>query len=115
MPNFTKNGVCYPIEESPFTAHRNGFTFFFSSMAHLTKFNDKVRERELWLNDSLSRRFKCFVDADILADIQLYEQIEKRGYYVEHESGESWRYGGMQIRCVCSPTRSEPTTEPLIG
>lgn len=115
MANFTKNGVCYPIEESPFTVERNGFTFYFSSMAHVRRFNEKVREKELWLCDSLSRRFKCVVEADIIADIQLYEQIEKRGYYVEHESGESWRFGGMRIRCVCSPTPSEPIIEQLIG
>ena len=79
------NGVVYRLEDSPYECYRNGLVFKFSSARHLDKFMSEVRIREEWLTDSLSRRFKVKVDAAIIADFQLYIQLERRGFYVYDE------------------------------
>lgn len=84
----TKNGVCYDLPNSPFVYEWRGMAYFFSSRNHMEKFLREVRKREEWLNDSLSRRFKCTVYLPILADVQLYTQIETRGFYISCKGTE---------------------------
>lgn len=62
--------------------------YHFSSESHRAKFIKNLRAKELWLNDSLSRRFKATVYLPILADIQLYTQVETRGFYITGHSVE---------------------------
>ena len=76
------NGICYDLENSPYTFTRLGFVFHFSSPLHLKKFKDNYSAKEQWAVDSLSRRFRCGFDARLLADFQLYSKIETRGFYV---------------------------------
>ena len=82
MPNLTKSGVCYELSESPFKVSHGVFTYYFSSYTHMLKFKRKMVERIDWLNDSFSKRFKVKVVAPELAMLQLYMQIEKRGFHV---------------------------------
>lgn len=114
-PTFTKAGVCYPIEASPYTVDRHGLKFYFSSLSHKQKFERDVGVKESWVSDSLSRRFKCRVDAGVLAAIQFYTQVENRGDCIEDSDGVKWQSGGLRIKSACCATRSEPTTELLIG
>ncbi len=88
----TKNGVCYNIKESPFTYSWRGMVFFFSSEYHRAKFMREVVKREKWLDDSLSKRFKCTVHLPILADIQLYTQVETRGFYIQTDDGAEYTF-----------------------
>ncbi len=80
----TKNGVVYDIENSPYVSERLGLLFRFSSMKHKEKFDSLVNVRENWLSDSLSRRFKITVKLPHLAAIQLYIQIETRGFSIKN-------------------------------
>lgn len=80
--NLTKHGVTYDIRNTPFTTLRNGFVWHFTSLKRQRKFESKAPVNEQWVNDGLSRRFKCAVHLPILADIQLYQQIETGGFYV---------------------------------
>lgn len=82
MVKLTDSGVCYDIKHSPFEVEHNGFIFKFSSITHKMKFIREMTKKEEWLNDSLSRRFKINIEIDIVADFQLYAQIEKRGCYI---------------------------------
>ena len=86
----TKNGVCYNIKESPFTYTWRGMTYFFSSEKHRSKFVHRVLDREEWLDDSLSRRFRCTVHLPILTDIQLYTMVESRGFYIQTDDGAEY-------------------------
>ena len=86
----SRNGVCYDLQSSPYKYEWRGMVFFFSSESHRSKFIRNLREKELWLDDSLSRRFKCTVHLPILADIQLYTQIETRGFYVQTNDGAEY-------------------------
>ena len=86
----SKNGVCYDIRNSPYTFEWRGICYFFSSENHRSKFIRGVRSKELWLDDSLSRRFECSVHLPILADIQLYTQVETRGFYIQTDDGAEY-------------------------
>lgn len=88
----TANGVCYDAQRTPFTVHLEDFTFHFSTEKHRQAFKAKALLRREWLNDSLSRRFHFEIDTGLLAIFQLYEQIEKRWFWVENvESKEVYR------------------------
>lgn len=78
----TQNGICYDLKNSPYTFTRLGLVYRFSSPLHRKRFCDKLTEREEWACDSLSRRFKCMIDARIFAAMQLYSKVETRGFSV---------------------------------
>lgn len=90
MTKLTPQGVCYDLTESPYTLEHNGIVWHFSSAPHRNKFRREMRKRELWLNDSLSKRFGCTMMLDLVADIQLYKQIESRGFYLVTNDGNEF-------------------------
>lgn len=90
MARLTNQGVCYDLTETPYTYDWRGVTWHFSSAPHRGKFVRELRKRENWLRDSLSRRFGCTVQLDIVADIQLYRQIETRGFYLITNDGAEY-------------------------
>lgn len=83
----TRNGVCYNLSETPFHAEVDGYDFAFSSRVHLESFVKKAKVKKDWLNDSLSRRFHVKVKSEELALVQLYHQVETRGFRVVSPSG----------------------------
>lgn len=122
MVEMTPHGVVYDLRNSPFTVQRNGLEYKFSSVKHREKFMNEVRIREEWLADSMSRRFKMDVRFDQLADLQLYRQVETRGFIVVHlETGkvidDSWQvqYDGMIINGENCQMRYGTTIGQLIG
>lgn len=82
MSNLTAHGVTHDIRTTPFTTSRHGFVWHFTSHRRQRRFERDAPKNEAWVNDGLSRRFKCTVNLPILADIQLYQQIETGGFYV---------------------------------
>ena len=121
MAKLTVSGVCYDLGVSPFFVSRNGYIFYFSTNKHAEDFISQVQNREDWLCDSLSRRFHIKIDARLLADFQLYDRIEKRGFCIENSEGKQWRdvdelvFNGMRIREGCFQTQSGDITEQSIG
>lgn len=97
----TKNGICYDLDESQFICSTPFFEYRFSSGKHLEKFRENAEKRKAWLNDSMSRRFHIDVDMEILAELQLYMQVETRGFYVSDgervwRSAENIRLSGLK-------------------
>lgn len=86
----TKNGIEYNLNVSPYKCTWRGLEFFFSSAIHLQKFQDKLDTRIEWLNDSMSRRFHFSVEADYIAVIQLYCQVETRGFLINDVNMSRW-------------------------
>lgn len=116
----TRYGVCYDLEETPFTFSYGNMTFHFSTNGHMVKFMDNVTSRVHWLNDSLSRRFRIRVDTDGLAALQLYMMIENRGFYVEFDGKvltcpDEVGFHGRLLSESDSRTQFEPLTEQLLG
>lgn len=96
----TKNGICYDLSESPYWYEWRGFTYYFSSPSHLRKFASEVRSKELWLNDSFNRRFKFTFYVDSLADLNLYRQIETRGFRVVTNDGMEYTSPWQIVVCI---------------
>lgn len=90
MAKLTNQGVCYDLTDTPYVVEHNGIIWHFSSVPHRNKFRREVRKRELWLNDSLTKRFGCTMMLDLVADIQLYKQVETRGFYVVTNDGSEY-------------------------
>lgn len=90
MAEVTRGGVCYDLKESPFFTNRWGFRFFFSSKSHKDKFDSQVLKKELWLKDSMERRFHTEFDVSLLACVHFYRQVETRGFCVFNL--DTWRY-----------------------
>ena len=83
----TKNGICYDLDATQYIADYMGYEWHFSSELHRRNFLSKVQTKRDWLNDSLSRRFRMTVKADLLAALQLYRQVETRGFCVYSPEG----------------------------
>ena len=83
----TRNGVAKDLVCSPysFTEMVNGdvVTFNFSSRLHLNNFIEKRKENHQMLYNYIYKRFKFKVDCRMLADCNLYQKIENRGFYIK--------------------------------
>lgn len=101
MTKLSPYGICYSLPHSPFTVERNGYRFHFSSELHMENFKRDVKKKEDWINDSLSKRFKCKIHAELFADIQLYCKLETRGFWVEDTCTDYLKYyiHPSQIEC----------------
>lgn len=77
-----RSPVYTSLRDSPYEFMFGNVKFKFSSALHRDKFAKGLSQRIAWLNDSLSRRFKCVTDFRLVAAVQWYEMCETRGYYV---------------------------------
>lgn len=80
-----KSPVCYNLDETDWEAVVDTYRFAFSTMAHRDKFLNEVDKKIQWLNHSMSKRFHVPCMFNRLAMIQLYMQIEGRGFLVTDE------------------------------
>lgn len=78
----TKSPVCNDLRKTQWQAQYDDYMFNFSTMKHRDKFLNECEKRVEWLNDSMSRRFHVPCYFNMLAVVQLYQQIEGRGFYV---------------------------------
>lgn len=89
MAKLTRANVCYDLQVSP---HRveveynedSKIVFVFSSEFYATNFKDRMNEHREKINKSLTNRFNINIENNILADIKLYDLIEKRGFLIIH-------------------------------
>jgi hypothetical protein len=84
----TRNGIFYDLHKSSFRYTQNKIVFVFSSQTHLFKFKERLHQNRIKVNNSLSSRFGITCSFDVLADLVLYQQIEKRGFLVYNERGD---------------------------
>lgn len=83
----SRNGVFYRLIESPWRATRHGLTFYFSSRQHYDRFIREVDARESRMTETMSRRVGCLTDMRLPAAVQLYRQVETRGFLVKAPHG----------------------------
>ena len=92
MAKLTKDGICYKLKESPYTHIINydseEIIYYFSSMMYKTKFIAKKCEFREKINKSLSSRFGYEIKNNLLSDLKLYLQIEKRGFLIANSNGD---------------------------
>ena len=89
--NLTRDGIAYNLEESPYTyTMEYGYErlmFHFSSELYLSKFCERYIKNREEVNNSLTKRFKIEITNNMLADLRLYANIEKRGFYIASING----------------------------
>lgn len=92
MANLTKDGICYNLKETPYTHVINygdeQIIYHFSSMVYKVKFINKKKDNREKINLSLTNRFGFEIKNNLLCDLKLYSQIEKRGFLIFNVEGE---------------------------
>ena len=82
----TRGGICYDLSITPYIQDvkygDNVITYCFSSKLYKDTFNDRLFMNRSKINKSLSNRFKLNISFDLMNDIYLYSNIEKRGFYL---------------------------------
>ena len=90
MSKLTRSGVAYDLTISPhhhYTYYHDGtrLEFVFSSDYYRSMFIDKLEDNREEVSEKLSKRYKLNIRFDKLADIKLYEKVEKRGFLIIEE------------------------------
>ena len=94
----TKKGVYHNLKESKYTVSNTEIVFFFSSQFYLNKFLVECQSNRDKFNERMTKLMgTCPLNFNMLADIQLYEAIEKRGFRATLKCGtissdELYRY-----------------------
>lgn len=87
----TRSNIAYDLEISPHQLSVNykdeSITYVFSSNLYKTKFQERQEEHRQYVNNSLTNRFGFDIHFNLLADIQLYTKIEKRGFLLVTTGG----------------------------
>lgn len=104
----TKSGVEHDLIKSPYNIlvdypNGNSIVYYFSSIAGMTKFSEKLESNREFIKESLTNRFKIkFSISYDFCDVSLYRQVETRGYYIEINGvGVEWHaklvYDGQEV------------------
>jgi hypothetical protein len=93
--NLSRNGIAYNLNFSPYKLEVeygvDHVVYVFSSELYKQKFKDKLEENRAKISESLSKRFGFTITNDILADLKLYSQTEKRGFLLYYnEKSFEW-------------------------
>jgi phosphotransacetylase len=97
MPK-TQKGIYHNLKESKYTISNSEVVFFFSSKVYLQKYLDRYLKNRQELSIRMERALGSVpLNLNVLADISLYETIEKRGFRawvkgVEVDSADLYRY-----------------------
>lgn len=93
----TKRGIYHDLNESEYATSNSEVALFFSSKLYLGKFLNEYRDYRIVFKERLARSMVINgVNTDLLADINLYKQIEKRGFRAtEYVKGMGARKGSM--------------------
>ena len=87
MNNLTRNGIAKDLAHSPYICtiitESDVLHLYFSSKLHMKMFNKKRDDNYNMIYNYIYKRFKYQVDCRLLADLNLYQKIENRGFYVK--------------------------------
>lgn len=77
----TKRGIYHNLNESEYAISNSEVALFFSSRFYLNKFLDEYKNYRNEFKIRLQRSMNIDkMNVDLMADIHLYRQIEKRGF-----------------------------------
>ena len=86
MNDLTRNGVAKDLSKSPYIysvlTEKDVLHLYFSSKLHMKRFAEKRDDNYNMIYNYIYKRFKYQVDCRLLADLNLYQKIETRGFYV---------------------------------
>lgn len=77
----TRRGVFHDLSESEYAISNGEIALFFSSRFYLNKFLDEYKEHRNYYRKRISKAMIVDgMNTDLLADVYLYIDIEKRGF-----------------------------------
>lgn len=79
-------GIYYDLNESIYSFEYDNLKFYFSSKLYLEKFKKQYINYIKNETIKLQSKYKCILYADEMLLIDLYKQIEKRGFLVFYKS-----------------------------
>ena len=87
MSKLTRSGVAYDLKVSPHILDviydgSHSIKFVFSSEFYMNKFEEKLEDNRNEINGKLSKRYGFTITNNKLADIKLYEKVEKKGFLI---------------------------------
>lgn len=87
----TRNGISYNLEQSPYnvvkTYNNTVITYKFSSQLYVDKFTARIDDNRKKINNYISKKYKIDFSNDILSDLNLYSETEKRGFFIYIDGG----------------------------
>ena len=89
MSKLTRGGICYDLKVSPFTVTvyyqnvHDYVTYVFSSELNRVKFLERMDSQREKIENSFTKRFGYTIKHNLIADIQLYQMIENRGFLIQ--------------------------------
>lgn len=78
-----KTKIFYDMSKSTYFLNVDRLRFYFSSEFYRDVFRGRIEENRKKINASLSNRFKMNITFNQVADLFLYQKVEKRGFRVE--------------------------------
>lgn len=83
----TRGGVVYSLKDSPYVHHHCGLALHFSSKPHLMKFVERFPKRLENVIERMDRYFGVQGDFRLIALIDLYIDVETRGFHIVCQDG----------------------------
>lgn len=84
----TRNEIYYDLSQTAHTLNvdygEQTLRYHFSSALYRFKFQQRMHDNRAIIRESLSNRFGIDINSIIIADLRLYNMIEKRGYYIKN-------------------------------
>lgn len=105
----TLRGVYHNLKESKYTISNTEVVFFFSSQSYLDKFMRDYQSHRIEFNRKLDKAIdETPLNMNMLADIKLYDVIEKRGFRawlkgVDMQCNDLYRYALRKMTEVETP------------
>lgn len=77
----TKRGIYHNLHESEYATSNGEVALFFSSTFYLGKFLEEYHDHRVEFRKRIARAMQVHdMNTDLLADVHLYKEIEKRGF-----------------------------------
>lgn len=84
----TIRGIYYNLDESIYIYKFKDLEFYFSSNFYKERFDDILTEYIKNETIKLESKYKCKLNIDYMLALNLYKQIEKRGFKVKFKEKE---------------------------
>lgn len=84
--------VCLNLQESNYFFKVGDYIYFFSTELHRNKFACNYINHRKEVSDKLTKRYKIRCHFNLLADVNLYREIENRGFYIRKIGGGEYKW-----------------------